>query len=292
MSTYLHGRRFALQAALLLITLVTIESRAAAQTARFNPPKQYYLALGDSVAYGYQQSKVVGGVLQASAFDTGYVDLFAARLREIARWSTLVNYSCPGESTISFTDLARPCPFTGAGQLHDHFDGTQLDAAKAFLRAHPGEVSPITVTLWGNDVRQFVANCRGEDVCVRNGAVEFIVGFSGRLGNILAELRKTAPDAEIIVTGSWDSFIDALEFADPLFQVLNASMSRVAAATRVRFADPFPVFNPQGDLAREIEAMCTLTLLCTENDSHPSDPGYRALADLVFDTSEYWRLTP
>src|SRR5262249_11314146 len=36
------------------------------------PPKAYYLALGDSVAYGYQQAKVDAG-LPPSAFDTGYV---------------------------------------------------------------------------------------------------------------------------------------------------------------------------------------------------------------------------
>jgi hypothetical protein len=64
-------------------------------------------------------------------------------------------------------------------------------------------------------------------------------------------------------------------------------MSAVATAAGARFADPFPLFNPQGDLAREIETMCTLTLLCTENDSHPSDAGYRVLGDLVFDVSGY-----
>jgi hypothetical protein len=51
-----------------------------------------------------------------------------------------------------------------------------------------------------------------------------------------------------------------------------------------------PVFNPQGDLALETATICSLTLLCTEGDSHPSDAGYRAIADLVFEASAYARL--
>jgi hypothetical protein len=44
------------------------------------------------------------------------------------------------------------------------------------------------------------------------------------------------------------------------------------------FADPFPVFNPAGDTGA---TLCTLTLLCDAGDAHPSDLGYRAIADLV-----------
>ena len=90
--------------------------------------------------------------------------------------------------------------------------------------------------------------------------------------------------------GDPDTFIDALSFADPLFQHLNLSMAQAAAANRVRFADPFPVFNPQGDLTAEVQALCTFTLLCRDNDSHPSDAGYRALAGVIFDASDYIQL--
>jgi hypothetical protein len=56
---------------------------------------------------------------------------------------------------------------------------------------------------------------------------------------------------------------------------------------RARFADPFPLFNPQGGPAAETAAICTLTLLCTEGDGHPSEPGYRALAGVVWAASSY-----
>jgi hypothetical protein len=60
-------------------------------------------------------------------------------------------------------------------------------------------------------------------------------------------------------------------------------MAEAAAVNGARFADPFPIFNPQGDLAAEVQTVCRLSLLCTENDSHPSDAGYQALADVLFE---------
>ena len=259
----------------------------AAQSLKFDPPKRYYLALGDSIAFGYQAAKHRAG-LPPSGFNTGYVDVLLARLRQIRPSITVVNYGCPGETTTTFIVggcLANSLDFP----LHEAFSGAQLDAAVTFLRAHPGEVSPITLTLWSNDVREFVASCP-DQACILNGAPAALASIVNNLALILGRLRAAAPDAEIIVTGSWDSNLNALEFADPLFQSLNQSMVSMTALQRLRFADPFPVFNPQGDLAREIQVHCAMTLLCTDQDSHPSDAGYRALADLILEASGYQQL--
>jgi lysophospholipase L1-like esterase len=268
--------------------IISSQATGATTVPRFNPPKTYYLALGDSLAYGFQLSKAMAG-LPPSSFDSGYVDRVATRLREIQPSITTVNYGCPGETTGSF--ISGPCLWTESGHLlHDTFSGSQLNAAIAFLRAHPGEVSPITVTLWGNDVREFVISCSFDIPCLQNRAPDFISRVSANLATILSQLRAAAPNAEIIVTGAWDSFIEDLVVADPLLQALNASMAAVARSQRAFFADPFPIFNPQGDLEAEIQAICTLLLLCSAGDSHPSDLGYSALGDLVFDVSGYSRL--
>jgi lysophospholipase L1-like esterase len=156
-------------------------------------------------------------------------------------------------------------------------------------------VSPITPTLWGNDVRELVGSCTDESgaidpTCIQKGVLAFPHDVSTNLGTILRRLREAAPNAEIIVTRAWDSFIGAFDFADPLFQLLNASLADVAAANLAWFANPFPIFNPQGDPDAETQAICTLLLLCTEGDSHPSDAGYQALADIVFEAARYARL--
>jgi lysophospholipase L1-like esterase len=277
-----------IQFAIAAATLIATGVLTSAQSPKFNPPKRYYLVLGDSIAFGYQAWRARAG-LPASAFNSGFVDVFAGRLRQIQPRLTVVNYGCPGETTTTF--LRGGCLWTSLGlPLHDAFSGAQIDAAVAFLRAHPGEVSPITLTLWSNDVRAFVSSCP-DQTCVVNGTGAAVAEISNNLATIVARLRAAAPNAEIFVTGGWDSFLDALEFADPLFQYLNASMASVADRQRARFADPFPVFNPQGSLEAEIQAHCAMTLLCTQQDSHPSDLGYQALATLLFEVSDYGRLS-
>jgi hypothetical protein len=68
----------------------------------------------------------------------------------------------------------------------------------------------------------------------------------------------------------------------------NVSLANAASAARARFANPFPIFNPQGDLNLETQTICTLTQTCTDGDGHPSDAGYLALANIVFDVSGNW----
>ena len=95
-------------------------------------PQSYYLALGDSIAYGFKPNKPGAG---PSAL-AGYVDPFAVRLRKLSPNIQVVNYGCPGESTVTFSKGG--CPWLAEGRkLHDAFRGSQLDAALSFLRGSP-----------------------------------------------------------------------------------------------------------------------------------------------------------
>jgi lysophospholipase L1-like esterase len=155
-------------------------------------------------------------------------------------------------------------------------------------------VSPITLNLWGNDLSVFIRTCgfpnATDFACIQAGAPVAISQFASRLSDILRELREAAPDSEIIITGAYNVFIGAFPLTDPMFQSLTNAMAAVAAEERAVFANEFPVFNPQGNIAAETAAICTLTLLCTQGDSHPSDAGYQAIGSIVFDVSGYSRL--
>lgn len=274
--------------ATLALTAGATTAASASPPPRLAPPKSYYLALGDSIAYGFQTSKALAG-LPPEAFNTGYADLFAARLRQLRPRIATVNYSCPGESTTSFL---LPCIWKASGHaLHNDYPGSQLGAALAFLAAHRGQVSPITLSLNGNDINEFLLTCPpGDLACLQAGAPAAIAAYQTRLTSILRHLRAAAPGAEIIVVGAYDPDIGAFAFADPLFTQLNQAQREAAATVRARFADPFPAFNPQGDPAAETAAICALTLLCSQGDGHPSDTGYRALARIVWAASAYARL--
>jgi lysophospholipase L1-like esterase len=159
----------------------------------------------------------------------------------------------------------------------------QRDAALTFLRLHRGRVSPITIGLNGNDFNEFLASCPpGDLACIQAGAPAATVAYGARLLTLLGELRAAAPGAVMIVVGAYNPNVGAFTFSDPLFRAVNAAQADAATAVHARFADPFPVFNPAGGDAAETEAICRLTLICATGDSHPSDAGYLALADIVW----------
>src|SRR5262245_36264754 len=187
-----------LHVAVLGIALVAALPAGAPAGAGSAAPKAYYLALGDSMAYGDQPTKPDGA--PPSAYKTGYVDVFAARLRALTPKLKVVNFGCPGESTGTF--IHGGCPALGAGmRLHNAFKGSQLDAAVAFLKAHPGQVSPITVTLWGGDLfsGEFAPACRDDLVCMRGQSTTGLVQLQSHLTTIVRKLREAAPGAKIIL---------------------------------------------------------------------------------------------
>ncbi len=254
-------------------------ARSTAPRPVYQPPQRYYLALGDSIAYGVQPTKAKPGA-RPSDFDTGYVDVFAARLRKLSPKIQVVNYGCPGESALTFTRGG--CPALADGiKLHDAFRGSQLKAAVSFLRAHRGQVSPITLTLWGNDL--FPLSQKGKR------APSAIASFASRFNSILQQLRVAAPTAEIIVTGAWNPEADRVAQAEPLYRSLDAAIAGAAAASRARVANIFAAFNPPGNLRTQRARLCRLTFFCSKGDPHPTDAGYRAMADAFMVASGYLR---
>jgi len=256
--------------AILAAVLVAVSAASAAK------PKRYYLALGDSQAYGIQPTKI--GQPPAK-FDTGYVDVFAAALRRASPKLRVVNYSCPGESTVTF--VRGGCPWLAEGRkLHNPFRGSQLDAAVAFLKAHPGQVSPITITLWGNDVIPPFDSCGKQLVaCVQARAKKVIAAFEARLRPLLHRLRDAAPGAVILVTGPWNFDEEHPILTTPLFGPLDKAMRRQTAAVNGRFVDLLSIFNA-GSPAAQKARLCSWTYICA-NDPHPTDAGYRAIAAAV-----------
>jgi lysophospholipase L1-like esterase len=270
----------------LLLALAGTATSGAAQGPVYQAPQGYYLALGDSIAYGFQPDRAK--TAPPSAFDTGYVDVFAARLRRLAPAIRVVDYGCPGESTVTF--VRGGCEGLAEGaKLHDPYRGSQLGAAVSFLRAHPDQVGPVTLTLFGNDWFPLFDTCKGKLACVRERAPGEIAAFGTRLTSILQRLRAAAPAAEMIVTGAWNIDPGSLEQLRPVYRSLDAAIARAASASRARFADTLPVFNPPGSLPARKARLCAYSFICSKGDPHPTDAGYRAIADAVAAASGYPR---
>jgi lysophospholipase L1-like esterase len=261
--------------------LFALSGTAASRTSErpvYQSPQSYYLALGDSMAYGFQPTKADA---PASTIKTGYVDLFAARLRKLSSKIKVVNYGCPGESTVTFTRGG--CDWLKhGGKLHDAFRGSQLNAALSLLRAHPGKVSPITVTLWGADLPLPLSQNAKR-------APRAIASFASRFSTILRQLRAASPTAEIIVTGAWNPEADRLAHSEPLYRSVDAAIKRAATASRVRVANMFAALNGTGNVTTQQARICRLTFICSKGDPHPTNAGYRAMADAFVAASGYPR---
>src|SRR5262249_61037598 len=138
------------------------------------------------------------------------VELSPSCLARLLAKTRGMTYACPGESTVTFSRGGCPASKDGL-KLHDFFRGPQLVAAESFLRAHRGQVSPITLALWGNDWFSLLLDkCKGNVACVRKHGLGTIASIGTRMTSILRRLRAAAPTAEIIVTGAWNVDPDQL----------------------------------------------------------------------------------
>jgi lysophospholipase L1-like esterase len=268
--------------ALVVTVLVLLWPAAGANAQR---PQHAYLALGDSLAFGYQQAKFnsLFPNEDPAAFDTGYVDDFGHVLRFFDRKLQIVNDGCPGETTDSF--INGPCQYQLAFPLHHPYVGgpssSQLSDALAYLQANRNRVNPITLDIGANDALGVTeGTCKLEPECIAKDAPALFAHIASNLGLILADLRTAAPHAKIIVLGLYNPFGSSLAGSDQLTAKLNEVMKQVAASVGARFADPLPVFNPPGP--REQPTICLLTNFCTAlRDIHPTDLGYAVLAGLI-----------
>jgi lysophospholipase L1-like esterase len=279
--------RLARLAGILLTLLLTATSTAWAGTQpkpKFNPPKQYYLSLGDSLGFGLQGPKLSAlldaGTYTPDAFNTGYTDDFAARMRQLRPGQQVVNLSCPGETTA--TMISGGCFYTEelGLALHVTYPGSQLDAAVAFLRAHRGKVSPITLSIGAVDL--LFSDCNFDPDCVASSGLLQQLGQN--LQHILTALRAAAPDAEIIVLVPFNALESIVPGSDRAWLAMNALITRIAAGHRARAADTFAAINGTG-------RVCDLTFICTDDDIHPTDAGYAVMADVFFAASGYARLS-
>ena len=292
-------RRVATIVAVFALVIVEVGAHPVSAAApQFDPPKRYYLALGDSLAFGYQQAKIdqplaQTGTVDPAAFTTGYVDDLAQMLGAIRPGIETVNYGCPGETSTQFLSSSG-CP-TYPFPLHDGYATSQLDAALAFLRAHPGQVGPITLDIGTNDVGVVVSQCGGYATtslpCIDERLPGVLAQIATNLDRIVGALRAAAPSSEILVLEYYNpaAVIPALVGpSDAIVGALNQAIAGAALPYGARLADAFAPFNlaPQ-----EPQTLCVLTLMCSAHpDIHASDAGYLVISQQFWAASGYAQL--
>ena len=237
-----------------------------------------YLALGDSVPFGYF-GNAGPRYLDPDNF-VGYPELVADDLR-----LRLLNASCPGETTASFIDadaqsngcqnsVGSPIGFRDSFPLHVDYQGSQLDYAVETLQ-ESRRVRLVTLQLGAND--GFICQRAGE--CSTVAGMEALAArVQENLDLILSTLRDEGDyDGRIVVVTYY-----ALNYADPVevasIQILNEAISAAAAANGAAVADGFAALQP---LALQAGGSSVAAGLVYPDDVDPTAEGQRLLATAV-----------
>src|SRR5215470_9602627 len=161
-----HTRmRWLIVAVALVATLATtlLAGPALRSALAVSNPSPPYLALGDSVAFGYSPLVDPSDPHNFS----GYPTPAARTLGE-----NLTNASCPGETSSHFIDLAGSDNGCGAfranSPLHVAYSGTQLAFADSFLTSHP-TTQLVSINIGANDLFVLQRTCLGDITCIKNG---------------------------------------------------------------------------------------------------------------------------
>jgi len=246
-----------------------------------NESNYRYLALGDSVAFGYNPTVTK---LVPDSF-VGYPELVADAMR-LARSKKEVNGSCPGQSSTSFLyggpDIGCE-PFRAAVGLHTEYSGTQMSFAISQLQSNK-HINLVTLSIGGNDLSLLQAQCSAAPSfpdCVQQALPAVLTTYSQSLAVILAGIRAEYSGTIVLLKYN---FINT----DPLFQhviqLLNQAMTDVGSQfPNVKFADGYAAFEFAAATSGGDPCVAGLLVKLPDGtcDIHPSLTGQQVLASAV-----------
>jgi lysophospholipase L1-like esterase len=358
----------------IAVALVALAATMFAPTANAAepPPIKTYLALGDSLAFGYSQQKFEENFPNDAPayFEENYANGYAKKVRasktENNKGLVVVNNGCPGETSGGLIGSEPPtCSYQKAGlPLHNGYAGhSQLESALSVLTsggkgppAHP--VRDVSLNIGSNDELAAVGKCKKEVTeefikegkskygptpesavsgCLGAHAPELFGKILHNIGTIIVAMHNTAGyTGPIILLGFYNPDAILLKGSNALQTALNTEITKTLIPSleagcygkietkaeceevlkgekagepsikTVKFANPFPVFNPgPEETPKEEKAICKYTEMCNaadiaannkkqkekgepetnEGDIHPTKAGYEALAKIMFSVS-------
>lgn len=247
-----------------------------------------YLALGDSVVFGY----IAGdGFAYGNAHNfVGYPDYVG----EDMKFDT-VNASCPGEATGGFLSLKSPddngCrAFRSQAPLHVNYSTDQMDFATTYLKAHH-DTRLVTLGIGANDAFILQTTCKLDPTCITNGLPALLATISANVDTILKGIKATGFHGVLMVVNYY-----SLNYADlagtGLTALLNQAITTPAKADGAVVADAFKAFQAATNNAFAGGNTCKqglinaapqdpLTFNPLKCDVHPSQSGQQLLAQTV-----------
>jgi lysophospholipase L1-like esterase len=244
--------------------------------SRNNPAEalgpHYYMALGDSLSFGYQPNL---------DFSSGFADDIFNDLRFVDV-TGVVNYACAGETTDTF--IHGGC--VGRFAHHGSYTSAQLTAAVDFLKkeVNRGHVSPITLEIGSNDV----IPDWDPTTCTAGPNVDIDLAHmdSNLTKVILPQLvdalqsRTNANNGDLHLLNYYNPYAKECPDSAPFVQRVNDHLAADAAQFKIPVVDVYGAFDAGAGMAANI---CKYTWICDArfHDIHPTTDGYRVIATAV-----------
>src|SRR5580700_9000427 len=249
-----------------------------------------YLALGDSVAFGYVPPKAVSppDYLDPSSF-VGYPEDVAQALH-----LRVSNASCPGETTASFfvpgaqsngceNSPGSPIGYRTEYPLHVRYAGTQMLYALRYLATHRN-TRLVTINIGANDV--FLCQETTADKCASPAELQAVLKkIEVNLAIIYFLIRDVARYHGPLVALTYYS----LSYTDPTqvagTEALDSAIASVTEKFGGKVADGFAAFEKPSLAAGGTPCAAGLLIKVTEGgcNIHPSPAGHRLLAQAIED---------
>jgi lysophospholipase L1-like esterase len=280
---YAMARSLRILVVLLAVALPALlpaahHSARAAVSTGLAGPRAYYLALGDSLAFGFQPNLTNGA---------GYVPAFFAHLQTLGT-QAVADMGCTGETTITFINGG--CRDGTLLPPHYRYSGPQLSAALQYIKAHPGQVSPVTIDIGADDFSIDQATCAVSAFTTTLQTVQ--ANYTAILGQLKTALGGTG---DLIAMTYYDPYQNMCPNLLPQFETLNAALAAIARANGALIA---PVFGAFGGAAVPNPHLCSYTWICQVTTYlpcrldakvciHPTTLGYGVMARTIQATYGY-----
>jgi lysophospholipase L1-like esterase len=268
MPTFLSPRLIA-QLACALVILLAPHLAAASGI-------QTYLAVGDSLAFGFTDSTT------PSYGDRGYVGDYANELAaQTGIRPYVINLGTYGETTSSFFAGGNP-----AATMNENYTSTSTNQNSLMLSTIAAQktsgdpITTVSVQLGANDL--FAATSSpgffAKPADQQLGAIQAALStVATNVGTVLGELHSQLPSANVIVMGYYNPYaaVPSNPFAADAAQAiqgLNAVLKADAQAFGDRYVDTYTPF-----LGNEA-AYTFITSSGSQYNVHPNDTGYQVIA--------------
>ncbi len=256
--------RRALYALLVALPVVLTGMPVASASTHATSSGSYYLALGDSLAFGYQPT---------GDWTHGYAqDLYSA----LASKNTSLQFmdlGCKGETTSTFLGLKNSYCVDWQNS-YCKCKTPQMQQALNFIKQHPGQIAEVTIDVGADDLTSFHGH--------PNILKEILLGIelTVNLAKIDKDIRTAVGSNVPIVTmtyyNPWEPFSKYGDLVTLATELFNGIISGTAKGQHFLVANVYNTFN-KGTKTQQQQNMCNWTYWCSTQypkDVHANSTGY------------------